>query len=61
VRSLRFDGRAYRRPWTTYCALARGAALSFRLGQRPNRRWGAASPPPSFGPRRPMPSGPCRP
>ena len=33
---------AYAKPWTTYCALARGATLSFRLGPRPNRRWGAA-------------------
>jgi len=63
VQSLRLGGRAHGKPWTTYCALARGATLSFRLGQRPNRRWGAgaAAAPPSFGPRRPMPKGDCAP
>jgi len=63
VQSLRFDGRAYGRPWTTYCALARGATLSFQLGPHPNRRWGAAAAaaPPSFGPGRAMPEGQCAP
>jgi predicted alpha-1,2-mannosidase len=63
VQSLRLDGRAYGKPWTTYCALARGATLSFRLGPRPNRRWGASAvaAPPSFGPGRTMPKGDCAP
>lgn len=61
VRSLRLNGRAHGKPWTTYCALARGATLAFRLGPRPNRRWGAAAAaaPPSFGPGAPMPKGTC--
>jgi predicted alpha-1,2-mannosidase len=41
VQSLRRDGHPYRRPWTTYRALAGGADLSFRLGPQPNRRWGS--------------------
>ncbi len=63
VRSLRLNGRLYAKPWTTYCALARGATLSYRLGRRPNRRWGAAraAAPPSFGPGRAMPKAPCAP
>lgn len=63
VQSLRLNGHAYDKPWTTYCALARGATLSFRLGRRPNRRWGAsaAAAPPSFGPGRDMPKGDCAP
>jgi predicted alpha-1,2-mannosidase len=63
VQSLRLDGHGYAKPWTTYCALARGATLSFRLGRQPNRRWGAAATatPPSFGPHRPMPKGDCTP
>ncbi len=63
IQSLRLDERAHAKPWTTYCALARGATLSFRLGRRPNRRWGAAAAamPPSFGPQRPMPRGDCAP
>jgi len=61
VQSLRLDGRAHTKPWTTYCALARGATLAFALGPRPNRRWGAAAAaaPPSYGPGSPMPKGAC--
>jgi predicted alpha-1,2-mannosidase len=63
VQSLRVDGHPYAKPWTTYCALARGATLSFRLGRHPDRRWGAsaAAAPPSFGPGRAMPRGDCAP
>jgi predicted alpha-1,2-mannosidase len=63
VQSLRIDGHAYARPWTTYCALAEGARLSFELGTRPDRSWGAAAgaAPPSFGPQRRMPKSACTP
>jgi predicted alpha-1,2-mannosidase len=61
VRSLSLGGHAYARPWVSYCALARGADLSFSLGPEPNRGWGdsAAAAPPSFGPQRPMPASAC--
>jgi predicted alpha-1,2-mannosidase len=61
VQSLRLDGHTHAQPWTTYCALARGATLSFRLGPKPNRRWGAgaSAAPPSFGPVAPMPGSAC--
>jgi putative alpha-1,2-mannosidase len=63
IQSLRIDGRSHAKPWTTYCALARGATLSFQLGRHPDRRWGAAAAaaPPSFGPGRSMPKGDCAP
>lgn len=63
IRSLRIDGRSYARPWTTWCALRRGARLEFSLSPRPNRRWGStlAASPPSFGPRRAMPKDACAP
>jgi predicted alpha-1,2-mannosidase len=63
IRSLQLNGRAFGQPWTTYCALRRGAHLSFQLGPHPNRRWGAsaAALPPSFGPHRRMPKGSCTP
>jgi predicted alpha-1,2-mannosidase len=63
VQSLRLNGHAYAKPWTTYCALARGATLSFQLGRQPNRRWGASAAvaPPSFGPRASMPRSDCTP
>jgi predicted alpha-1,2-mannosidase len=63
IHSLRLNGHAYAQPWTTYCALSRGATLSFQLGLQPNRRWGgsAAAVPPSFGPQRQMPKSACSP
>jgi predicted alpha-1,2-mannosidase len=63
IQRMRFDGHAYGQPWTTFCALARGADLSYRLGARPNRAWGdsAAALPPSFGPGRAMPKDRCSP
>jgi predicted alpha-1,2-mannosidase len=63
IHSLRLDGDAYARPWTTYCTLAHGASLSFGLGRRPDRGWGsrAAAVPPSFGPQRAMPRRACAP
>jgi predicted alpha-1,2-mannosidase len=63
IRSLRIDGRSYGKPWTTYCALARGAHLAFQLGPHPDRGWGsaAAALPPSFGPHRRMPRNDCTP
>jgi predicted alpha-1,2-mannosidase len=63
VHSLRLNGRVQGKPWTTYCALARGARLAFGLGRRPDRGWGdsVAAAPPSFGPHRRMPTGRCSP
>jgi predicted alpha-1,2-mannosidase len=63
IRSLSLNGHAYGRPWTTYCALARGEDLGFRLGPSPDRGWGdsAAAIPPSFGPHRRMPKDLCTP
>jgi len=63
IQGLRIDGQPQSRPWTTYCALARGADLSFQLGTRPNRSWGAsaAAAPPSFGPSHAMPKHSCTP
>ena len=63
IQRMHFNGHPYGRPWTTYCALARGATLTYRLGARPNPAWGdsAAALPPSFGPERPMPESRCSP
>jgi predicted alpha-1,2-mannosidase len=63
IQAMRIDGRSHGRPWTTFCTLARGATLTYRLGPRPNRAWGdsAAALPPSFGTRRPMPDNHCAP
>lgn len=63
IQAMRFDGHAYGRPWTSFCALARGVTLSYRLGPHPNRDWGdsRAALPPSFGPRRAMPKNACTP
>ena len=61
VRSLRLNGQRYAKPWISYCQLAHGAKLRFRLSRRPNVSWGAGSAdrPPSFHAATPFPSGPC--
>jgi predicted alpha-1,2-mannosidase len=63
IRGMRFNGHPYGRPWTTWCALAGGARLTYRLGSHPNRNWGdsRAALPASFGPQRPMPRNRCTP
>jgi predicted alpha-1,2-mannosidase len=63
IAGLRIDSRAHAEPWTTYCALARGADLAFQLSPRPNRKWGSSSAaaPPSYGPGHPMPKHSCAP
>jgi predicted alpha-1,2-mannosidase len=63
IQAMRVDGRPYGRPWTTFCTLARGTTLAYRLGARPNRAWGASAGtlPPSFGTQRPMPESHCAP
>jgi predicted alpha-1,2-mannosidase len=63
IRSLQLNGHPYAKPWTTFCALARGADLSFQLGPHPDRNWGssAAALPPSYGPGRRMPRSNCTP
>jgi predicted alpha-1,2-mannosidase len=61
--SLKLNGHAYAKPWTTYCALSRGVTLSYQLVPRPVTGWGAtrAATPPSYGPNRPMPGSACGP
>jgi predicted alpha-1,2-mannosidase len=63
IQAMRLDGRVYGKPWVAYCELARGARLRFRLGPKPNRRWGssAAAAPPSFGPHKRIPKTSCAP
>lgn len=63
IDGLRVNGHGVSQPWTTWCALSRGANLSFELSPRPNRKWGssAAATPPSFGPGRAMPKDACAP
>jgi predicted alpha-1,2-mannosidase len=63
IESLRINGRRASQPWTTWCALSRGAGLAFELAPRPNRKWGSstAAAPPSFGPGRAMPKDACTP
>ena len=63
IEGLRIGGRAFGRPWTTWCALRGGGELDFSLSPHPNRDWGdsAAAIPPSFGPGRAMPKDACTP
>jgi predicted alpha-1,2-mannosidase len=40
IQSLRLDGKPYRRAWLPLSALSKSSALTFSLGEHPNRRWG---------------------
>jgi predicted alpha-1,2-mannosidase len=63
IHSLALRGHPYGRPWVSYCELAGGADLAYRLSKRPNRSWGtaAAVSPPSYGPRSSAPRSDCGP
>jgi predicted alpha-1,2-mannosidase len=63
IRGLRINAHRTSKPWTTWCALSRGANLAFELSPHPDRKWGssAAAAPPSFGPGRAMPKDACAP
>ncbi len=63
IDAVQFNGHGFGRPWTSYCALAKGGHLAFQLGTRPDRGWGssAAAAPPSFGPNQKMPENTCTP
>ena len=63
ISGLRINDHRSSKPWTTWCALSRGANLAFELSPRPNHKWGssAAAAPPSFGPGRAMPKDACTP
>ena len=63
IEGMRFNGHPYGRPWTTWCALARGARLTYHLGSRPNPAWGdsPAALPQSYGPNHPVPKNACIP
>ncbi|HMC05976.1 MAG TPA: glycoside hydrolase family 92 protein, partial [Solirubrobacterales bacterium] len=61
VHRMRFKGAPYEKPWISYCSLAHGARIHYRLGGRPNPGWGAGAGavPPSFPAATPFPSDPC--
>ena len=41
VLSATLDGRPHPRPWLSHEEVARGGVLDLRMGERPNRAWGA--------------------
>jgi predicted alpha-1,2-mannosidase len=62
VRRLKVNGDLYRKPWLSFCSIASGARLNYRLSGTPRRAWGASrsASPPSFDAHTPLPSGACR-
>lgn len=55
IQSLRLNGRPYNSTWISWDDLEKGAALQFRLGERPDKSWGTQAEPPSFGQAGPSP------
>ena len=52
VQSARLNGREWNKPWFGQGELRDGGKLELRMGDRPNKGWGAApgDAPPSAGP-----------
>lgn len=48
IRSLKINGKPYDNTWLPWKMINGGAELHFKLGRRPERRWGVSNPPPSF-------------
>jgi predicted alpha-1,2-mannosidase len=61
IRRLKLNGGLYEKPWLSYCSIANGGRLHYRLSGTPRRAWGGApsAVPPSFDARTSYPSGPC--
>jgi predicted alpha-1,2-mannosidase len=61
IRRLRLNGHPYRKSWLSFCSIAGGGRLHFRLAGRPRRAWAdtRAAVPPSFDAGTPFPSGTC--
>jgi predicted alpha-1,2-mannosidase len=51
IASLRVDGVARAQAWLPASFATKGGTLDFTLSKTPDKKWGAATPPPSFGPR----------
>lgn len=51
VQKLSLNGHAWNKPWLRFSEIERGGKLVYRLGVKPNKRWGSApaDAPPSFG------------
>jgi predicted alpha-1,2-mannosidase len=56
VHAVELDGHPRTKPWLRFRSLAGGGRLTFALGSRPDRRFGArpSDAPPSYGPRMPL-------
>ncbi len=48
IRSARLNGRPLDRCWFTHDEIANGGRLELEMDAKPNKQWGAATPPPSF-------------
>lgn len=48
IQSAKLNGETWLKPWFSHEDLAQGGVLEFEMGDRPNRTWGADTPPPSF-------------
>jgi predicted alpha-1,2-mannosidase len=61
IHRLSVRGSPYQKPWISYCSLARGGRLKYRLAGRPSPAWGSGpdAVPPSFPATTTFPSTPC--
>jgi predicted alpha-1,2-mannosidase len=48
IQSATLNGQALNKPWITQDDIMKGGILIFKMGPKPNKKWGAAIPPPSM-------------
>lgn len=50
IQSLKLNGKAYNSTWIPWSAISKGGKLNYKLGSKPDRKWGVsgAPQPPSF-------------
>lgn len=50
IQSAKLNGKTLDRPWLKHSELIEGGVLELNMGDRPNKQWGAGTPPPSADP-----------
>lgn len=48
IQSAKLNGKAFNRTWITHEEITRGGTLQFKMGPRPNTKWGISDVPPSL-------------
>lgn len=50
INSAKINGKTHDQPWFTHMLFERGGKIDFKMVDRPNKKWGSKTPPPSAEP-----------